>query len=46
LLVSLALERSQAAVDMLTPRLAPVRYADAKLCRAGSDAPFSVAAAS
>jgi predicted aspartyl protease len=34
LLGYLALEQSQAAVDMVTHRLVPVRYADAKLCRA------------
>jgi predicted aspartyl protease len=34
LLGYLVLEQSQAAVDMLTHRLVPIRYADAKLCRA------------
>lgn len=34
LLGYLALEQSQAAVDMITDRLVPIRYADAKLCRA------------
>jgi predicted aspartyl protease len=34
LLGYLALEQSQAAVDMVTQRLVPVRYVDAKLCRA------------
>jgi len=34
LLGYLVLEQSQAAVDMLRHRLVPVRYADAKSCRA------------
>jgi predicted aspartyl protease len=34
LLGYLVLEQSQAAVDMVTHRLVPIRYADAKLCRA------------